>query len=180
MRIIGGIYRGHKLERVGKETTRETADMVRQAVFNMIQINAQTMVLDMFTGSGAYALEAISRGAQRAIAVDHDIDAIKTVRKNANSFGEPERIVAIKSDYRKFLENLVGYPYDVVFIDPPYEMVIYADVIEALNDAVNFGGYIVCESTKKEILPEIIMNFEKTRERTYGIKKITIYRKKRS
>ena len=180
MRIIGGIYRGRHLERVGKETTRETADMVRQAVFNMILINQQSVVLDLFTGSGAYALEAISRGAKQAIVVDHDADAVRTVRKNANTFGEPEKIVAIKADYRAFLADLIGDPYDIVFLDPPYDMPCYAAVMEALDHAVNLGGFVVCESAKKEILPEMIKNFEKTRERTYGIKRITIYRKKRS
>ncbi len=180
MRIIGGLYRGRKLSRVGKETTRETADMVRQAVFNMIQIDAQSVVLDLFTGSGAYALESISRGAKHAIAIDHDIDAVKTVRKNLSSFGEPERVVAIKSDYRTFLANPIGYPYDVVFLDPPYDLMVYAEVMEALDHTVSLGAYIVCESAKKEILPDVVLNFEKTRERTYGIKRITIYRKKRS
>ncbi len=180
MRIIGGIYRGRKLSRVGKETTRETADMVRQAVFNMVQINAQTVVLDLFTGSGAYALEAISRGAKHAIAIDHDMDAVKTARKNINAFGEPEKMVVIKSDYRSFLANLVGEPYDVIFLDPPYELVCYAEVMEALDHASTLGTYVVCESAKKVILPEVVRNFEKTRERTYGIKRITIYRKKRS
>lgn len=180
MRIIGGIYRGKKLTRVKKETTRETADMVREAVFNMIQLNAESVVLDLFTGSGAYALEAISRGAKQAFAVDHDVDAVKIVRLNANLFGEPEKVVVLKSDYRAYLANPVGYPYDVVFLDPPYDMVVYAEIIEALDHIVNLGGYIVCESIKKVVLPEIIMNFEKTRERTYGKKRITIYRKKRA
>ena len=177
MRIIGGIYRGRQLERVGKETTRETADMVRQAVFNMIFINPQTVVLDLFTGSGAYALEAISRGAKHAIVVDHDIDAVKTVRKNANAFGEPEKVVVIKSDYRAFLADLVGDPYDVIFLDPPYDLPCYVAVMEALDHVVNLGGFVVCESAKKEVLPEIVKSFEKTKEKTYGIKKITIYRK---
>ncbi len=180
MRIISGIYRGRRISRVGKETTRETADMVRQAVFNMIQVNTQTMVLDLFTGSGAYALEAISRGAKQAIAVDHDMDAIKTARKNIQTFGEPERMIAIKSDYRSFLANPIGYPYDVVFLDPPYDLVVYGEVMDVLDSFVNLGGYVICESIKKEILPESIKTFEKTRERTYGKKRITIYRKIRS
>lgn len=180
MRIIGGIYRGRKIERVGKETTRETADMVRQAVFNMISINQQTVVLDLFTGSGAYALESISRGAKHAIAVDHDFDAVKTARKNIKLFDEPEKMVVIKSDYRSFLENLIGNPYDIVFLDPPYELMCYTEVMQALNDAVKLGGFIVCESAKKEILPDIVNHFEKIKERTYGIKRITIYRKNRT
>lgn len=179
MRIIGGIYRGRKLERVGKETTRETADMVRQAVFNMINITKETVVLDLFTGSGAFALESISRGAKRAIAVDIDRDAIKTTRKNTNVFGEPERVVIIKSDYNKFINNVIGDPYDIVFLDPPYALNVYEEVMRSLNDHVSYGGYIVCESAKKVKLPNIILNFEKIKEKTYGIKRISIYRKNR-
>ena len=179
MRIIGGIYRGRKLSRVGKKTTRETADMVREAVFNMIKINKETVVLDLFAGSGAYALEAISRGAKRAITVDHDIDAVKIIRQNVRLFGEPERVVVIKSDYQKFLKSPVGHPYNIVFLDPPYVLNVYEDIMTSLSDHITYGGYVVCESMKKVKLPQVIAHFEKVKDKTYGIKRITIYRKNR-
>ena len=100
MRVIGGYHKGRILKRVGKKSTRETADMVKESVFNMIQGKNFNCVLDLFAGSGAYGLEALSRGAKYLYAVDHDKDAIKCVFENARILDVAEHMTILERDYK--------------------------------------------------------------------------------
>lgn len=176
MRIIGGIHRGRLIDRVGKESTRETADMVRQAVFNMLGGSVFGSVLDLFAGSGAYGLEAISRGAQLAVFVDKDRDAIKTIEKNASLLKCQSQVSIHFMDYQSYLKTLnESVKFDIIFLDPPYQMDVYIDLINVLRSHLNPEGMIVCESTKSLILPETILDLDKIKEKTYGIKRISIY-----
>lgn len=178
MRIIGGKHRSRLLFRVEKESTRETADMVRESVFNMLGGTVTGAVLDLFSGSGAYALEAISRGASHAVCVDQDLDAIKIIRKNAISLKEEEKVTIEKKDYLKYLQGLSSSTrFDLVFLDPPYDMDIYQDVIERLNPYTIEGSLLVCESKKQKEFPDTIFPFQKIKDKTYGIKRIVIYEK---
>lgn len=179
MRIIGGKHRGRNLVRVGKVTTRETADMVKESVFNMLGGTLDGVVLDLFAGSGAYGLEAISRGASFLYAVDHDRDAIKTIIENAKILNEMEHVSVSLKDYMRFLNTMDETMFfDVVFIDPPYDFIIYKDVLEKLDPHLVKDALIVCESKKQVILDEEISSLVKIKERVYGIKRITIYQKK--
>lgn len=176
MRIIGGTYRGKSLQRVGKPTTRETADMVRESVFNMLFPYTYDHVLDLFSGSGAYGLEAISRGSLHADLVDIDLVAAKTIKTNATSMKVLEKTSIFHMSYEHFL-NESKKTYDLIFLDPPYQLDIYVDVIEKLSQSLHKDGKIVCESDKKRVLPDEINGLIKTKEKTYGIKRITIYEK---
>ena len=178
MRIVGGKHRGRNLMRVGKDTTRETADMVKESVFNMLGGTIHGTVLDLFAGSGAYGIEAISRGATFLYAVDHDRDAIKTIIENAKILKEMEHVRVSMQDYAKFLATLEKETmFDVVFVDPPYDLDIYQDVLEKLDPRMNALGSIVCESKKQIVLPEKVLSLVKIKEKVYGIKRITIYQK---
>jgi len=179
MRIIGGKHRGRNLVRVGKVTTRETADMVKESVFNMLGGTLDGVVLDLFAGSGAYGLEAISRGASFLYAVDHDRDAIKTIIENAKILNEMEHVSVSLKDYMRFLNTMdETMLFDVVFIDPPYDFIVYKEVLEKLDPHLVKNALIVCESKKQVILDEEIASLVKIKERVYGIKRITIYQKK--
>jgi 16S rRNA (guanine(966)-N(2))-methyltransferase RsmD len=178
MRIVGGKHRGRLLKRVEKDTTRETADMVKVAVFNMLLNHMDGTVLDLFAGSGAYGIEALSRGVKHAIFVDHDKDAYLTIKKNIEMIGETDASTIYHMSYEAFLKtNLEGYTFDVVFLDPPYALNIYEDVIRVLDPYIQDGGVVVCESDRKLNLPQMIASLEQIKEKTYGIKKITIYQK---
>ncbi|MBU1143415.1 MAG: 16S rRNA (guanine(966)-N(2))-methyltransferase RsmD [Firmicutes bacterium] len=178
MRIIGGKHRARKLMRVGKITTRETADMVKESIFNMIGGTLIGTTLDLFAGSGAYGLEALSRGSNLVYFVDYDKDAIKTIKKNAETLGELDNVIIEMKTVERFLkgipENLM---FDQVFIDPPYDMNIYEEVMIALHDHLYVDSLVICESRKDVILPELILNLEKIKEKVYGIKRVTIYEK---
>ncbi|MBU1094095.1 MAG: 16S rRNA (guanine(966)-N(2))-methyltransferase RsmD [Firmicutes bacterium] len=165
--------------RVGKVTTRETADMVKESVFNMLGGTLDGVVLDLFAGSGAYGLEAISRGASFLYAVDHDRDAIKTIIENAKILNEMEHVSVSLKDYMRFLNTMdETMLFDVVFIDPPYDFIVYKEVLEKLDPHLVKNALIVCESKKQVILDEEIASLVKIKERVYGIKRITIYQKK--
>ena len=154
MRVIGGNHKGRILKRVGKKTTRETADMVKESVFNMINGREFKCVLDLFAGSGAYGLEALSRGAHYLYAVDHDKDAIKCVFENARILDVAEHMTILQRDYKQFLKNIGNIYFDLVFIDPPYNLDIYDEVLNTLNDAVDQNGLIVVETSKKRVLDD--------------------------
>ena len=178
MRIVGGKHRGRNLIRVGKDTTRETADMVKESVFNMLGGSIQGVVLDLFAGSGAYGLEALSRGASFLYAVDHDRDAVKTIIENAKTIKEMDHVDVSLKDYARFLATIdEKIMFDVVFVDPPYELDVYQDVLEKLDRRMQPDGYIVCESKKQIVLPEQILSLTKIKEKVYGIKRVTIYQK---
>ncbi len=178
MRIVGGMYRGRKLIQVGKKSTRETADMVKESVFNMLGGTTEGIILDLFAGSGAYGLEAISRGAKHLFAVDHDKDAIRTILANAEMLGEKAHITVIHQDYLRFLHALDAHDlYDYIFIDPPYEMMVHETVIASLKDHLNPDGIMIFETKKQVELPTEIGDLHQIKTRTYGIKRITLYQK---
>ncbi len=179
MRIIGGKHRGRNLARVGKITTRETADMVKESVFNMLGGTIDGIVLDLFAGSGAYGLEAISRGASFLYAVDHDRIAVKTIVENAKILNEIGHVSVNLKDYQRFLNAMEETLFfDVVFIDPPYDFIVYHEVLEKLDTHLNQNALVVCESKKQIILEDEINSLVKIKERVYGIKRITIFQKK--
>ncbi|MDY0294750.1 MAG: 16S rRNA (guanine(966)-N(2))-methyltransferase RsmD [Acholeplasmataceae bacterium] len=177
MRIVGGTYRGRKLNRVMKETTRETADMVKVAVFNMLENQCQGTILDLFAGAGSYGIEAISRGAERVYFIDKDPKAIQTIGSNLKLIKEEMKARIYLLSYEQFLKRLDETHFDLIFLDPPYQMNIYEDVILALEHHINLDGKVVCESKRDLKLPDEIGSLNKIKEKVYGIKKITIYQK---
>ena len=137
MRIIAGERRGAQLYAPKGMDTRPTQAMVREALFNILQFDLQgAQVLDLFGGSGALALEALSRGAERATIVDASAKAISCIRRNAQAvLGEGvERAQIIRADYRRAMERMRD-GFDLVFLDPPYRMeAAYADALVGLRD----------------------------------------------
>ena len=178
MRIVGGKHRGRQLKRVMKDSTRETADMVKVAVFNMLMHQTEGTVLDLFAGSGAYGIEAISRGAKDVYFVDIDKDACKTIKDNLLMIDEMDHAKVYQMTHEQFLKSIdTDLGFDVVFLDPPYRLNIYEDVINVLSTRMHEDGVIVCESAKQIDLPDELFGLSKIKEKTYGIKKITIFQK---
>ncbi|MDO9629370.1 MAG: 16S rRNA (guanine(966)-N(2))-methyltransferase RsmD [Acholeplasmataceae bacterium] len=178
MRIIGGKHRARKLMRVGKATTRESADMVKESIFNMLGGTLLGTTLDLFAGSGAYGLEALSRGSNLAYFVDHDKDAVKTIKMNAETLGEIDHVVIEQKTAERFLKTIPkDLMFDTVFIDPPYDMNIYSEVMTELSDHLYVDSIVVCESSKHVILSDQVLDLVKIKEKVYGIKRVTIYEK---
>lgn len=173
MRIISGKYRGKKLKGFDIDGTRPTMDRVKESLFGMIQgyvIDAS--VLDLFAGSGALGLEAISNGSSRVILCDNNKSAIDTIIYNSKDFDDDIDIINI--DYKKFLKE-TNSKFDIIFLDPPYGAGVLNKAIRIIEerDLLNDGGILVCEY--EDI--KVICNYDLIKEKKYGPKFIRVYRK---
>lgn len=122
MRIISGIARGTKLETLEGKDTRPTLDRVKEPLFSIIQAYIyDAEVLDLFSGSGALALESISRGAKKAISCDKSRKAIEIIKKNIQKTHFEASVDILNKDYKKSLDELKNKKFDIIFLDPPYE-----------------------------------------------------------
>ena len=125
MRIISGKARGTKLYTLkGYETTRPTLDRVKEALFSKINIElSEAIVLDLFSGSGALGLEAVSRGANKAYLVDSSSKALKIIKQNVDKTKLQDKIIVLQEDYLSALEEFVknNIKFDFIFLDPPYK-----------------------------------------------------------
>ena len=148
MRIVGGKWRGRQIEAPeGRGTTRPTTDRTREAIASMI-LSARGLdltgdsVLDAFAGSGAMGLELLSRGAAHATFVDRDRRAAARVRRSAEALGAGEgEVRSLAGDVFSLVSRgLVGAPFDVVFLDPPYA--VAAERVTALVDELAASGQL--------------------------------------
>ena len=155
MRIIAGKYRSIKLSTLEGLSTRPTLDQVKEAIFNSLGGYLVDMnILDVFGGSGALSLEAISRGARHSTILDSNFAAIEIIKKNASSLGVEEQLTIIHGTYNSILKKLIKEKYDIVFLDPPFRMKVIDELCIFLmeNDMIAIGGYIVCEYPKEDIV----------------------------
>ena len=174
MRIISGSRKGARIF-APKGETRPTGDRVREAAFNLIGPVDDMAVLDLFAGSGAMVLEALSRGASSAVFVESDRDAQRTIERNLEKLGlKGARIV--KSDARRALaaEAASGRRYDLVLVDPPYRMLdsLLPTLATYLPSLLAEGGIVVVESPARE-QPELSLT-ERT-SRKYGSVRLTVF-----
>ena len=140
MRIIAGEAKGRTLYAPAGAQTRPTSDKIRGSMFNILGADVQgARVLDLFGGTGALALEALSRGAASAVIADSSRQAIQVIERNARSVLKDEfdaRVRILKADYRAALTQLAGQAFDLVFLDPPYRMLeAYGDALARLRAA---------------------------------------------
>ena len=133
MRITGGIFKGRKLRTVSGFVTRPTTDKIRQAIFNSLVNDIEgAAVLDLFSGSGALGIEAISRGADSAVFVESGKEQIYVIGENLKSVKLSEEI--IQRDYDEACRILAekGKKFDLIFADPPYKEITPLNVIDAV------------------------------------------------
>lgn len=124
MRIIAGTARGRLIETVKGQETRPTADRVKESLFSILQTRiGGAEVLDLFAGSGALGLEAISRGAAHAVFADRSMECVRIIRKNADRLALAKRCAVLQGDYEFVIKRLQaeGRRFDIVFLDPPYK-----------------------------------------------------------
>jgi 16S rRNA (guanine966-N2)-methyltransferase len=166
MRIIAGQRRGHKFDGPRDQVTRPTSDMVRESVFNILGEAVEGMlVIDLFAGTGALGLEALSRGAERAIFIERNRENAALIRRNIATLRYEDRASVIVADAYRWAKSFVSGEAEpvVVFIDPPYAD--YEDhperigkMIEGLVRTLPDGSIISSESSRKtdsEILPDL-------------------------
>lgn len=149
MRIISGSARGTRLVTLEGDNTRPTLERVKEALFSMIQFEiAGARVLDLFAGSGQLALEALSRGAAEADAVDSSNEANRVIRQNVEKTHMAQKCRLWKMTSEAFLRANAGRrKYDLVFLDPPYAKGLIPDALAALHNGgmLADGAVVVCE-----------------------------------
>ena len=172
MRIISGLARGTKLYTLEGINTRPTLDRIKEPLFSIIQNRIKdAIVLDLFSGSGALALEALSRGAKKAILCDNSPKAIEVINKNILKTHFEDKTKVVFKDYKKCLESL-SEKIDLIFIDPPYEKNIAVDAVKNILDKglIAEDGLIIVETDdeKREIEQIKKLNINICDLRTYG------------
>ena len=178
MRVIAGTYKGRKLESPDSYDIRPTTDKAKEALFSILMNDIPgARVLDLFAGSGALGIEALSRGAAECVFVDHSRQSVALIRRNLAGCAvtEPARVLA--GDYRKVLAGLGG-SFDVILMDPPYNQGLLEEAFHLIRqqELLAEDDIIVCEHRKEENLPEELYGFQREKERRYGIVKLSIYR----
>jgi 16S rRNA (guanine966-N2)-methyltransferase len=171
VRIIAGTRKGHTIQAPPGRDTRPTSDRVRENVFNILGPVEGASVLDLYAGSGALGLEALSRGAQHVVFVERDADAVRAIERNLDRLRlratvlRKDAITVLASESRK---------YDLVLVDPPYDM--YADIepklARHLPSLLAEDGVVVVE-TDARTKPELPLA-ERT-SRKYGSVRVTVY-----
>lgn len=183
MRIIGGEFKGRKLKMPKGAKVRPTQDRVREAIFNIIRQSVPgSSVLDLYAGSGAFGIEALSRGAHLAVFVDNNTNSIKTIEANISFLGEKAKHAQVI--IRNAVRAISGFgkenrKFDIIFLDPPY----YKDM--AKNSLIKIEayailsqrGFAIAEHYEKDVLPHNIGNIELFNQRQYGDTVLSFYRK---
>ncbi|MHC5216271.1 16S rRNA (guanine(966)-N(2))-methyltransferase RsmD [Enterococcus sp. LJL128] len=182
MRVVAGEYRGRRLKALDGEKTRPTTDKVKESIFNMIgpYFDEET-VLDLYSGSGGLAIEAVSRGAAQAFCIEKNFAALKVIKENIAVTKETQKFIVMKMDADRALETFESEQrkFDIILLDPPYAQQKIAEQLRFMAEKklLNDHCIAVCETDKAVELPEQIDCLFKSKEAVYGITKITIYRK---
>lgn len=177
LRVVAGDFGGRPLKTLEGKTTRPTTDKVKGAIFNMIgPFFDGGRVLDLFSGSGSLAIEAISRGMSSAVLVEKDRRAQAVIQENIKMTKSEEQFQLLKMDAARALTQLTGQ-FDLVLLDPPYAKEQIVDNITQLEEQglLSEEVMLVCETDKGVDLPEEVSNFGIWKQKTYGISKVTVY-----
>ena len=182
MRIAGGEWRGRNLRVPQGDAVRPTQDRVREALFSMLQFELEgANFLDLFAGSGAVGLEALSRGAVRATFVELSPRHIACVNANIALVKAEARASVVRADVYTWLASAAPMAFDVAYADPPYELGAeqgYARMLALLAErgVVKEGGLFIAEM-KSHQSPDASPLWELCRDRTYGHTRLAVYRR---
>lgn len=177
LRVVAGDFGGRPLKTLEGKTTRPTTDKVKGAIFNMIgPFFDGGRVLDLFSGSGSLAIEAISRDMSSAVLVEKDRRAQAVIQENIKMTKSEEQFQLLKMDAARALTQLTGQ-FDLVLLDPPYaKEQIVANITQLEEQGLlSEEVMLVCETDKGVDLPEEVSNFGIWKQKTYGISKVTVY-----
>ncbi len=182
MRIIGGTFKGKNLFLPNDKNTRPLKDLVKESIFNLIQhskkinINIKnSIVLDLFSGSGSFGIECLSREAKKVIFLENYSEAIKVLEKNIRSLKNIKNFEIIKDDCFNYFKSdkKINLKFDIIFIDPPYKEININEIIEEiiLKKILNKKGIFIIHRHKKDKL-KLTQKINIFEERSYGISKI--------
>lgn len=191
MRIIGGTARGRRLLTPPKSTVkktdqliRPTADRAREALFSIIGREIEgTAVLDLYAGTGALGLEALSRSAKTAVFVDNSPQAVQLINRNIDVCGFSDRALVLKRDLSKGLDFLAAQlpdqAFSIVFVDPPYRKGLAASILKEISGSILLlpDALVVVEDDALAELPNEMAELDLVDQRSYGETGFWLYRR---
>jgi len=178
MRIIAGTFGGRRLHPPRGPAIRPTADRVREAIFSIIgPAVAGAEVLDLFAGTGAMGLEALSRGAARATFVDQSRHAVQLIRLNVELCRTSDRVSVIQGSASEVIRRLAAQreAFDLIFIDPPYGRNTIQQILRILGEVARPETMVVAEHGSRDLLPVQLQEWSQTEERHYGDTMVSFY-----
>lgn len=182
MRVIAGKYRSRKLRSLMGKMLRPTGDRLRETLFNILGPTVEhTTFVDLYAGTGAVGIEALSRGARRAIFVEEHAPAVTLIRRNLESLGISTEAEVLRMNALRAIERLEErlIHAQFVYLDPPYEAnEEYESTLDALGESslVAPGGRVIVEHLRKRVLPEQIGELELARVVEQGHAALSFYR----
>lgn len=178
MRVISGTAKGHSLKCLKGDQTRPTTDKVRQSIFNIIMHDVEgRAALDLFSGTGALGIEALSRGAAECVFVESGKQAAQIIKANL----EHTKLIDLAQikicDVYSFL-NTAGNIFELIFMDPPYGKEHIPKVLNIIYDRgiLHKAGLIIAESDQDDYIPEAVGNIQRFRQQKYGRIMISFFR----
>jgi 16S rRNA (guanine966-N2)-methyltransferase len=173
MRIISGTSKGRKLVTPRSHSVRPTSDRVKESIFNILRGEIEgNRVLDLFAGTGNLGIEALSRGAEKAIFVEKRRQATRLIQKNLAQFGLKDRSEILSKDANRAIGILKqrGESFDLILMDPPYEKGLIQKTLRKLNSHPVYCGNstLVIEHHRREPLPLIIEGWDLIRQQRIG------------
>lgn len=184
MRVIAGTARGHRLQSVSGDATRPITDRVKEALFNILgDFIVGARILDLFAGTGAVGIEALSRGAAEVVFIDKSPVALRTVRANLQHTRLAEHAIVLRADAFKYLAGPIQTPFDLVYVAPPQYKGWWADALHALdvrptwlsNDAELGSGIAVAQIHPREYQDLPLHNLVEYDQRKYGSTLLCFY-----
>ena len=173
LRIIAGELRGRRLRSVRGTRTRPTADRIREAIFNILAFQIHgSRVLDLFAGTGAFGIEALSRGAASAVFIDNDVGSISTIQQNIKHLSLENAAKILRWDPTVNLTclNSLQSAFNLIFMDPPYNRNMIAPALFHLHasQSIQNGARIIVEHSFQEPVSKSQLPFEISDQRGYG------------
>jgi 16S rRNA (guanine966-N2)-methyltransferase len=180
MRLTGGSDRGRKLRAPRGNGTRPTASRVREAIFNILGPAPEAPVLDLYAGTGALGLEALSRGASKVVFVEREARALTALHRNVRELGLSDRAVVLGTKVQPALARLAeaGERFAWVFVDPPYANAGAEQTLELLagSGVLAPGAVVVFEHDKRRVPPDSAGDLYLADRRFYGDTGVSFYR----
>ncbi len=177
MRVIAGKVKGHRLKSP-RDSTRPTTELVRGAIFSILQpvINNQSRVLDLYAGSGALGIEALSRGVSWVDFVEHDPKCCATIKENLKRTGFTSQAKVYCCSVSKAL-TILSEKYDIILLDPPYSNSSLGNTLSDLfsSPLVGAGSTIAVQHSSHQPLPSALKQFHLVKNRHYGDTYLSIY-----
>ena len=179
VRVISGSARGLKLNTPGDDRVRPTTDRVKESMFNIVQDWVyDSQVLDLFAGSGALGIEALSRGASQAVFCDNSLDSIKIIKSNLEKARVVDRSQIVSGDFKRCLRDMEAknQSFDMIFVDPPYYEGLFEEVLDTIRSCkiLKKDGIVIVEHDAKRPIGQV-EGLEVYKEKKYGITMLTFY-----